>query len=145
MDNSDAHISQTNPNNHFRIGLQDKLFNLTALFLQTWFADAFITLFGYRCYILTQCGINFSTFFFLQARSTLLIKVYRTISIKYNLQRNITSLSIILHSFFNVLTAEMFNDLKVATSKKRAKDHYKKFFQIIFVNHNGKPNRTIIY
>ena len=52
-DYSDTHIFQTNPHNTFCIGLHDKLLNLTPLFTPSWFADAFITLFGYPCYILT--------------------------------------------------------------------------------------------
>ena len=60
-DYSDTHISQTNPYVTLRIGLHDKLLNLTPLFTPSWFADAFITLFGYPCYILTKCGIYFST------------------------------------------------------------------------------------
>ena len=51
-----------NPYNKLRIGLHDKLLNLTPLFTSTWFSDALIALFGYPCYILTQCGIYFSTF-----------------------------------------------------------------------------------
>ena len=51
------------PYNTLRIGLHDKLLNLTPLFTPTWFPDAFIALFGYPCYILTQCGIYFPTFF----------------------------------------------------------------------------------
>ena len=47
----DAHISQTNPYNTLRIGLHDILLILTPLFTPSWFADAFITLFGYPCYI----------------------------------------------------------------------------------------------
>ena len=46
-DCSDTHISQTNPHNTFRIGRHDNLLNLTPLFTPSWFADAFITLFGY--------------------------------------------------------------------------------------------------
>ena len=52
-----------NPYNTLRIGLHDKLLNLTPLFTPIWFFDAFIALFGYPCYILTRCGIYFSTFF----------------------------------------------------------------------------------
>ena len=89
-DYSDAHISQTKPYNTLRMGLHDKLLNLTPLFTPSWFADAFKARFGYPCYILTQCGIYFSTFLFIQALLTLLIKVYKTISIKYNLEQNIT-------------------------------------------------------
>ena len=49
-----------NPYNTLRIGLHDKLLDLTPLFTPTWFSDAFIALFGYPYYILTQCGIYFS-------------------------------------------------------------------------------------
>ena len=76
--------------NTLRIGLHDKLLNLTPLFTPTWFSDAFIALFGYPCYILTQCGNYFFTFLFVQATITLLVKLYKTISIKYNLINIIT-------------------------------------------------------
>ena len=46
-----------NPYNTLRMGLHDRLINLTPLFTPTWFCDAFIALFGYPCYILTQGGI----------------------------------------------------------------------------------------
>ena len=39
------------------------------------------------------------------------MKLYKTISIKYNLAQNITRFSSIAHGFFNILTAEMVNDL----------------------------------
>ena len=86
--NYDANSPQDsgNPYNTLRIGLHDKLLNLTPLFTPTWFSDAFIALFGYRCYILTQCGIYFSTFLSVQATLTLIVKLYKTISIKYNLK-----------------------------------------------------------
>ena len=71
-----------NPHNTLRIGLHDKLLNLSPLFTPTWFSDAFIALFGYPCYILTQCGIYFSTFLFVQATLTLIVKLYKTISNK---------------------------------------------------------------
>ena len=110
----DTHLSKTNPYNTLRIGLHDKLMNLTPLFTPSWFADAFITLFGYPCYLLTQCGIHFSTFLFIQALLPLLIKIYKTISIKHNLEQNITIFSSIAHGFFNILTSEMINYLKDA-------------------------------
>ena len=71
-----------NPYNTLRIGLHDKLLNLTPLFTPTWFSDAFIAFFGYPWYILTQCGIYFSTFLFVQATLTLIVKLYKTISIQ---------------------------------------------------------------
>ena len=63
----DANSPDDNPYKTLRIGLHDKLINLTPLFTPTWLFDAFIALFGYPCYILTQCGIYFSTFLFVQA------------------------------------------------------------------------------
>ena len=93
-----------------RIGLHDKLISLTPLFTPAWFADAFFALFGYS-YILSQCGIYFSTFLFIQATLTLIIKKYKTISNNYNLKQNFTVFSSIVHGFFNILAAEMVNDL----------------------------------
>ena len=48
---------QTNPYNTLRIGLHDKLPNLTLFFTPTWFSDIFFTIFGYPCCFLTNCGI----------------------------------------------------------------------------------------
>ena len=73
-------------------------------------SDAFIALFGYSCYVLAQRGIYFSTFVFIQATITLIIKLYKIFSIEYNLQENITILSSIAHGFCNILTAETVND-----------------------------------
>ena len=50
---------------------------------------------------------NFSTFFFVEATLTLIIKHCKTISIKYNLKQNITICSSIAHGFFNIRRAEM--------------------------------------
>ena len=78
----------------------------------------FFALFGYPCYILTQCRLYFCTFLFVQATLTLIVKLYKTISIKYNLKNNITLFSSIAHVFFNVLTARMVNDLNETQNKK---------------------------
>ena len=114
----DAISPHDNPYNTIRIGLHDKLINLTPLFTPTWFSVAFIALFGYPCYILTQCGTYFSTFLFVQATITLIIKLYKTISIKYNPKNNFTLFSSIAHGFFNILTAQMVNDLNDNQNKK---------------------------
>ena len=115
---ADSPHDSGNPYNTLRIGLHDKLLNLTPLFTPTWFSVAFIALFGYPCYILTQCGIYFSTFLFVQATLTLIIKLYKTISIKYNLKSNITNFSSIAHGFLNILTARIVNDLNETQNKK---------------------------
>ena len=60
----------------------------------------------------------FSTFLFVQATITLIVKIYKTISIKYNLKNNITLFSTIAHGFFNILTAQMVNDLNGNQNKK---------------------------
>ena len=140
-----VHISQTNPFNFLRIGLHDKLLNLTPLFTPSWFADAFITFFGYPCYILTQCGTYFSRFLFLQATIKLLIKIYKTFSIKNNLQQNITIFSSIALGFFNRLTSEMINDLKDAASKKKSIGSEQNFFKIFSVNHYRKRIRPNVH
>ena len=115
---ADSPPDSGNPYNTLRIGHDDKLLNLTPLFTPTWFSDAFIALFGYPCYILTQCGIYFSTFLFVKATLTLIVKLYKTLSIKYNLKNNITLFSSIANGFFNVLTARMVNDLNETHNKK---------------------------
>ena len=99
----------SNPHNHLRIGLHDQLLNLLPLFNHDWFSRAFINFFGYPCYVLTQCGIYFSTFLF--------IREVLTISIK--LQSNISSLSSIAHGFFNIVTSEMVTDLNNTGKRKR--------------------------
>ena len=80
----DTNSPHENPQIILRIGLHDKLINLTPHFTPTWFSGAFIALFGYPCYILTQGGIYFSAFLFVQATITLLIKLHKTILIEYN-------------------------------------------------------------
>ena len=93
----DTNSPLENPYNTLRIGLHDEFLNLTPLLTLTWISDAFIAFFGYPCYILTQGGIYFSTFLFVQATLTLIVKLYKTISIKYNLKQNITNFSSIAH------------------------------------------------
>ena len=109
----------SNPYNHSRIGLHDHLLNLFPLFNPDWFSQAFINYFGYPCYILTQCGICFSTFLFIREVLTFLLKFYRPISIKYSLQSNISILSSIVHGFFNIVTSEMITDLNNFGKRKR--------------------------
>ena len=92
MHNEQQSHTGSNPYNHVRIGLLDHLLNLLPLFNTNWFSQAFITLFGYPCYILTQCGIYFFTFLFIREVLTFLLRFYRTISMKYSLQSNISYL-----------------------------------------------------
>ena len=48
------------------------------------------------------------------------MKLYKTISFKYNLKQNITIFSSIAHGFFNILTAQMVNDLRDTHHQKPA-------------------------
>ena len=116
----DTNSPHENPYKTLRIGLHDNFLNLTPLFTPSWFSDAFIAFFGYQCYILTHCGIYSSTFLFVQATITLIVKLYRTISIKYNLKQNITIFSSIAHGFLNIRTAQMVNNLKDTHHQKPA-------------------------
>ena len=58
-------------------------------------------------------------FFFIGEVSTFLLRFYWTISIKYNLQSNISILSSIAHGFFNIVTSEMVTDLNNTGKRKR--------------------------
>ena len=119
MHNEKHSYSGHNPYNHLRIGVHDHLLNLLPLFNPDWFSQAFINFFGYPCYVLTQCGIYFSTFLFIREVLTFLLKFYRTISIKYNLQSNFSILSSIAQGFFNIVTSEMVTDLNNTGKRKR--------------------------
>ena len=89
----------SNPYNHLSLGLHDHPLNLLPLFNPDRFSQAFVNFFGFPCYVLTQCGIYFSIFLFVREVLTFLLKFYRTISIKYNLQSNISILSSIAYGF----------------------------------------------
>ena len=148
--NYDANSPHEKPYNTLRFGLHDKLIILTPLFTPTWFSDAFIELFGYLCYILTQCGIYFSTVFFVQATLTLIVKLYETISIKYNVKQNITLFSSIAHGFFNILTADMVNDLnhshrknpKLALPTSKSQDNFSDTLNHFFDNQTLSNDNT---
>ena len=119
MHNEQHPQTGSNPYNHLRIGLHDHLVNLLSFLNPNWFSQAFISLFGYPCYILTQCGIYFSTFLFIREVLTFLLGFYRTIRIKYNLRSNISILSSTAHGFFNIVTSEMVTDLNNTGKCKR--------------------------
>ena len=120
----DANSPHGNPYNTLRIGIHDRLINLTPLFTPTWFSDAFLLYWDIR-YFLTQCGFYFSTYLFVQTMLTLTVKLYKTISIKYNLKQIITILNSIAHGFLNILTADMIHDLKIFVLKHPQKVHIK--------------------
>ena len=55
---------------------------------------------------------------------TLIVKLYKTISIKFNLKQNITLLNSIAQGFLNILTADMIHDLKNVRSKSSSKSSH---------------------
>ena len=118
MHNEQHSHTGSNPYNHLRIGLHDHLLNLLPLFNPNWFIQAFINLFGYPCYILTQCGIYFSTFLFMREVLTFLLRFYRTIGIKKSPKQH-------LHFEFNspwifkIVKSEMVTDLNIAGKRKQ--------------------------
>ena len=95
------------------------MLNLLPLFNPDWFNQAFNNFSGYPCYVLTQCGIYFSTFLFIREVLTFLLKFHRTISIEYKLQSNISLFRPIAHGFFNIVISEMITDLNNTGKRKR--------------------------
>ena len=55
---------------------------------------------------------------------TLIVKLYKTISIKYNLKQIITILNSIAHGVLNILTADMVHDLKNVRSETFSKSSH---------------------
>ena len=125
MHNEQHSHTESKPYNHLRIGLHDHLLYLLPCFNPNWFSQAFINIFGYPCYILTQCGIYLSTFLFIREVLTFLLRFYRTNSIKHKLQSNISILSSIAHGFFKIVTSEMVTDLNNTGKRKRINTKHK--------------------
>ena len=69
--------------------------------------------------------LYFSTFLFIREVLTFLLRFYRTVSIKYNLQSNISILSSIAYGFFNIVTSEMVTDLNNTGKRKRVNTKHK--------------------
>ena len=60
-----------------------------------------------------------SLHFFSERSFNFLLRFYRTISIKYNLQSNISILSSIAYGFFNIVTSEIVTNLNNTGKRKR--------------------------
>ena len=110
-------IPHDNPYNTLRRGLHDKLPNLTPLFTSTWFSEAFCHICVPILHSNTMWNF-FSTYLFKKTMLTLIVKLNKTISIKYNLKQIFTVLSSIAHGFLNILTADMVHDLKKCSFQK---------------------------
>ena len=92
------------------------MFNLTTFFSPDWFTDAFIKLFGYPCYILTQCGIYFSTALFLQFAFNTLFSVYRSFTVRNLLKKQISFLTAFGFVFFGTITQTMMTAMIKSTN-----------------------------
>ena len=107
MNQQSDHAFPDNPYRSLRIGLHDYMFNLTPFFSPDWFTDAFIKLFGYPCYILTQCGIYFSTALFLQFAFNTLFSIYRSFTVRNLLKKQISVITALGFGFFGTITQTM--------------------------------------
>ena len=96
-----------NPYRSLRIGLHDYKLNLTPFFSPDWFTDAFIKIFGYPCYILTQCRIYFSTALFLQFAFNTLFSIYRSFTVRNLLKTQISVITALGFGFFGTITKTM--------------------------------------
>ena len=106
--NHDANSPQDIPCSTLRIGLMINLLQHGFLML---------SFFGCLYHVLPQCGLSFSTFRFVQAVLTLLVKLYEHFLSNIILYKK-TVLSSVAHGFFINLTAEMVDDLKDARSNR---------------------------
>ena len=68
---------------------------------------------------------SFFNISFHQRCFNILLEFYRTISIKYNLQSNISILSSIVHGVFNIVTSEMVTDKNNTGKRKRKHTKHK--------------------
>ena len=95
-----------------RASLHDHLLKSAPLFATDCFVDAFDELFGFPCYIFTQCRIYFFTFLFLQKVLTFLLKYHTSASTKYTLHENV-SMQVFLHGsrISNFTSSKMITDL----------------------------------
>ena len=117
---SPSNRNRFNPYGVFRVGLCDHLLNISPLFAPYWLADVqnyFKICFS--CYILTQGGIYFPNFLFVQHVFTFHLSFYNSISIKYSFHEDRTLLSSPAHRFSIYTTSIRFTDLQDVELDKR--------------------------
>ena len=88
-----------NAYNVLGVGQQDHLQKTAPLFASDWFADAFLALFVFPCFFLSQSGKSFSAFLFLQNVLPFLLMFYMPVSIKYRIFGKMTSWVLSLKKF----------------------------------------------
>ena len=113
----------SNPYRSLRIGLHDYMLNLTPFFSPDWFTNAFIKLFGYPCYILTQCGIYFSTALFLQFAFNTLFRIYRSFTVRNLLKKQISVITALGFGFFGTITKTLMTAMIKSTHSSSDSDN----------------------
>ena len=116
MNQQSASSFPDNPHRSLRIGLHDYMFNLTPFFSADWFTDAFIKLFGYPCYLLTQCGLYFSTALFLHFAFNTLFSIYRSFTVRNLLRKQISVLTALGFGFLGTITQTMMTAMIKSTN-----------------------------
>ena len=86
---------------------RDKLLLFDGLFSIDWFTNKIVALFGYPVYFLSQCGILYSSFLFLQAASGVILGFIKSSHIKFTLGKNITIARSLATGFFGVLSSSV--------------------------------------
>ena len=125
MNQQSANSFPDNPYRSLRIGLHDYMLNLTPFFSPDWFTDAFIKFFGYPCYILTQCGIYFSTALFLQFAFNTLFSIYRSSTVRNLLKKQVSVITALGFGFFGTITQTMMTAMiKSSNSQSESDDSY---------------------
>ena len=122
MNQQSDNSSPSNPYRSLRIGLHDYMLNLTPFFSPDWFTNAFIKLFGYPCYILTQCGIYFSTALFLQFAFNALFSIYRSFTVRNLLKKQISVITALGFGFFGTITKTMMTAMIKSTHSSSDSD-----------------------
>ena len=101
-----------NPYSTLRIGLSDYMLNIAPFLDAEWFKTTFLELFGYPTYIITQCGIYFSTILFLQFVFKTITSIYKTFNAKKLLNGQISLLAALSHGFLGILSKSMINAIE---------------------------------
>ena len=123
MNQQSASPFPDNPYRSLRIGLHDYMLNSTPFFSPDWFTDAFINLFGYACYILTQCGIYFSTALFLQFAFSTFFSIYRSFTVRNLLEKQTSVITALEFGFFGTITqTTMTAMIKSSNSQPQSDD-----------------------
>ena len=120
---TDSPQNSGNPYNTLRIGLHDKLLNLTPLFTPTWFSDAFIALFGYLVTFLHNEAYTFLPFFLYKLLSHLLLNFTKQYPLNIILKIILLYL-VLLHMVFLMFLQHEWSVTYMRLKTKNPKVHF---------------------